>query len=202
MIPHRNISNQISTIDITKRISNLYEEINKTKYDSDAQNTLLKEFILCSELLDERYIKSMNMVDNNSNICVFISHSSIDIALARTLATDLMNAGYSVFLDDWSIDIGDRLHSKLNEGIDRCIACIMLISDSYIKSMYCNDEWSAFYKKASKKNDCMLYPIIIDESEPPNLISTIKYVRINTQNDYDSCLNQLLKALKKHYPEK
>lgn len=45
----------------------------------------------------------------------------------------------------------------------------------------------------------MIYPIIIDGSEPPTLILTVKYARADAFDSYEDNLNKLLKALKSHY---
>ena len=47
----------------------------------------------------------------------------------------------------------------------------MIISKDYLKSVCCTDEWGAFYGKALHDKSCVIYPIIIDDSAPPALIS-------------------------------
>ncbi len=198
-IPSKNISNNISTIALTTRMQQIYTELNLDGLHERKRNELLEEYIFCSNILTERYIKSMNTIGGNNKIQVFISHASRDMGIARAIATDLMESGYHIFLDDWSIDVGDRINQKINEALESCNALVMIISEDYLKSVYCDDEWSAFYHKASKKENCLIYPIIIDDSAPPMLISNVKYFRIRDNYEYDDCLEKLLKALKKHY---
>lgn len=199
IIPYKNITGCVSTFSLSSRMNQILHEINDYKYNTQYQKELLNEYILCSDLLNERHMNSMNTILKDEKIQIFISHSKKDLCFARTLSTDLINAGYKVFLDDWSIDIGDRIHDKINENLESCEALIMIISDDYIQSTYCSDEWSAFYKKAASDKKRMLYPIIMDDSEPPLLISTLKYARVKTEENYNEFLNKLLKALKKHY---
>lgn len=198
-IPYKNITADIPTINLTERMYEIFGEVNQNRGNTRVQKELLTEYIYCSDLLTERYINSMNMISDNKDTQIFISHATADMTFARTLATDIMNAGYKVFLDDWSIDIGDRLHDKINEGLDAGNALIMVISEKYLNSVYCKDEWSAFYKKAASNPNCLIYPIIIDDSEPPTLISTIKYARVDEYTNYRTTLNKLLKAMKKHF---
>ena len=70
----------------------------------------------------------------------------------------------------------------------------MIISKDYLESVCCTDEWGAFYGKALHDKSCVIYPVIIDDSSPPVLISQIKYLRFDN-NEYSSNLSTLLKAL-------
>ena len=159
---------------------------------------LLHERILCSDMLAERHLRSMQKFQDQDKVEVFISHSSIDLAISRAIATDLMDAGFSVFLDDWSIAIGERIFEKICTGLCESKALIMIISKDYLKSVCCTDEWCSFYGKAIHDQACVIYPIIIDDSAPPALISQIKYLRFNG-DEYTSALSTLLKALERQF---
>ena len=74
----------------------------------------------------------------------------------------------------------------------------MIISKDYLKSVCCTDEWGAFYGKALHDKSCVIYPIIIDDSVPPALISQIKYLRFN-DDEYTSALSTLLRSLRKQF---
>lgn len=63
-------------------------------------------------MLTARHLRSMQKFQDQNKTEVFISHSSVDLAFSRAIATDLMDAGFSVFLDDWSINIGERIFEK------------------------------------------------------------------------------------------
>ena len=121
-----------------------------------------------------------------------------DLAFSRAIATDLMDAGFSVFLDDWSINIGERIFEKISTGLCESKALIMIVSKDYLKSVCCTDEWGAFYGKALHDKSCVIYPIIIDDSAPPALISQIKYLRFNG-DEYASALSTLLRSLRKQF---
>ena len=127
-----------------------------------------------------------------------ISVVSFGIYFSRAIATDLMDAGFSVFLDDWSINIGERIFEKISTGLCESKALIMIISKDYLKSVCCTDEWGAFYGKALHDKSCVIYPIIIDDSAPPALISQIKYLRFN-DDEYTSALSTLLRSLRKQF---
>lgn len=190
----------------TKRLADRWAEIDQELYtnactanlSTEEETALLHERILCSDLLTERHFLSMQKMQDQRNTEIFISHSSKDLIFSRALATDLMNAGFSVFLDDWSIDVGERIFEKINVGLSESKALIMVISSDYLDSVCCKDEWGAFYGKALHDNMCVIYPIIIDDSEPPMLLSQIKYLKINT-TEYPSQFSMLLKAFSKQF---
>lgn len=159
---------------------------------------LLHERVFCSDMLTARHLRSMQKFQDQNKTEVFISHSSVDLAFSRAIATDLMDAGFSVFLDDWSINIGERIFEKISTGLCESKALIMIISKDYLKSVCCTDEWGAFYGKALHDKSCVIYPIIIDDSAPPALISQIKYLRFNG-DEYASALSTLLRSLRKQF---
>lgn len=190
----------------TKRLAVRLAEIDQELYEScygesllpEEEIMLLHERIFCSDLLTERHLHSMQKFQDQNRVDVFISHSSIDLAFSRAIATDLMDAGFSVFLDDWSINIGERIFEKISTGLCESKALIMVISKDYLKSVCCTDEWGSFYGKALHDRSCVIYPIIIDDSVPPALISQIKYLRFYG-DEYASALSTLLKSLERQF---
>ena len=122
----------------------------------------------------------------------------------KTLSPDDMQAqgyiqsvGYDVG-EFWSINIGERIFEKISTGLCESKALIMIISKDYLKSVCCTDEWGAFYGKVLHDKSCVIYPIIIDDSVPPALISQIKYLRFN-DDEYTSALSTLLRSLRKQF---
>ena len=192
-IPTKCLAERLAAID-----QELFENCATENLLPEEEIMLLHERILCSDMLTERHLRSMQRFQNQDKVKVFISHSSIDLAFSRAIATDLMDAGFSVFLDDWSINIGERIFEKLSTGLSESKALIMIISKDYLNSVCCTDEWSAFYGKALHDQSCTIYPIIIDDATPPALISQIKYLRFNG-NEYASALSTLLKVLERQF---
>lgn len=111
-----------------------------------------------------------------------------------------MDAGYSVFMDDWSVEIGERIFEKISTGLHESKALVMIISEDYLSSVCCKDEWGAFYGKALHDQSWVFYPIIVDDSTSPTLISQIKYLRFRG-DEYSANLSILLKSLTKQFKE-
>lgn len=200
-IPLEYLSDKITTPALMNRINEIYRELWKNSYDLAFQNDRLNELYLCSNLLENRYIRARENMNMKTGSKIFISHSSKDLHIARALATDFINDGFSVFLDDWSIDLGENIIFRISEEIEESHALIMLISEDYLHSAYCKDEWTSFYMRYSKMSPNSIYPILIDDAEPPALLSAIKYARIKEMGNYHEVYYQIVKALKKHNEE-
>lgn len=198
MIPFDCLSGSITTYNLVARIDEITRELWKRKDDVIVQNEGLHEIHLCSKLLEDRYINARERMKMKENHNIFISHASQDLHVARALATDLINDGFSVFLDDWSIDLGENIISRISESIEESNFLVMLISDDYLRSTYCSDEWTSFYMKYRKTRKNSMYSILLDEAEPPAILSAIKYARVRNLENYREAYNQLLKAIKKH----
>ena len=198
-IPFEYLSDQITTPALMNRVNEIYIELWKNSYDLAFQNDRLNELYLCSNLLENRYIRAREHMKTGNQI--FISHSSKDLHIARALATDFINDGFSVFLDDWSIDLGENIISRISDEIEESHSLVMLISEDYLSSAYCKDEWTSFYMRYSKTNKNSIYPILINDAEPPALLFAIKYARIKEMENYQEVYIQLIKAIKKHSEE-
>ena len=139
VIPTACLAERLSDID-----HELYKNCSLKHLSAKEEIMLLHERTFCSDMLTARHLRSMQKFQDQNKTEVFISHSSVDLAFSRAIATDLMDAGFSVFLDDWSINIGERIFEKISTGLCESKALIMIISKDYLKSVCCTDEWGAF----------------------------------------------------------
>ncbi|MEG2027292.1 MAG: toll/interleukin-1 receptor domain-containing protein, partial [Clostridia bacterium] len=94
------------------------------------------------------------------------------------------------------INVGNSIPRKINQGLDDSIALIMLVSEEYLDSVYCTDEWEAYYLKFNKIRPNAIIPIMIGSAQPPTLIAARKYFRINENyQEYDEMLKKIKKAI-------
>lgn len=77
------------------------------------------------------------------------------------------------------------------------IILIPIISQEFLESIFCTDEWASFYMRfvTMKKNSIM--PIIIDDVEVPTVLAARKYYNYYKDGDYENYLLQLRQVLSK-----
>lgn len=204
MIKMDYLSNDISTNQLVKRNQELRREVSimrarpNTNYFKATQ--LMTELLYVEQILSKRYYEAV-FLKPEQEMEVFISYASEDVAFARTLATDLIEKGYKVFLADWSIEVGDNIWTEIEKGIENAKVLIPIISKEFLESVFCKNEWQAFYN-GSKEKERPIIPIIINESELPGMLSNFKYYRLDSwDGSYEKVLSAVLKKLKKENKE-
>lgn len=68
---------------------------------------------------------------------VFVCHASEDKASARTLALELRHAGFKVWFDEWELAVGDDVRLRIEDGLARSQAALLLLSAAFLAS-----EWT------------------------------------------------------------
>ena len=154
---------------------------------------LYGEYMLVSQLLTNVYVETFYLQSEGTKK-VFISHSSADSQLALLVASDLKRAKINVWFDKWDLKLGHSIPQEITEGLDSVDALIIILSDNYLKSAFCKDEWQGFYMKYNTQNKPIIV-IIADESEPPTLLSSRKYYRLIDYQGYDDMITELKQAI-------
>lgn len=68
---------------------------------------------------------------------VFISHASEDKeSVARPLASALTAAGWTVWLDELQLTVGDSLSSKIDEGLSKCRFGVVVLSPAFFRKAW------------------------------------------------------------------
>lgn len=203
IIPLRYLDNHITTYDLVTRIEDLSNTISLSRakrgrgdnssLSADELVDLYGEYILVSQLLTNVYVETFYLQCEGVKR-VFISHSSADSQLALLVASDLKRAKFSVWFDKWDLKLGHSIPQAITEGLDSADALVIILSQNYLKSAFCKDEWQGFYMKYNSQ-DRPIIIIISDESEPPTLLSSRKYYRLNGSNDYNDMIFELKTTL-------
>jgi hypothetical protein len=77
---------------------------------------------------------------------VFISHASEDKAYVRPLAQALRDAGISVWYDEMSLEWGDNIRTKIDEGLATCRFGIVVLSKAFLtKKQWTDHELSGLF---------------------------------------------------------
>lgn len=116
-----------------------------------------------------RDTKTWNTMEQNRRPDVFICHDSRDKAeAAKPLYEALVATGLKVWYDEVSLELGDSLTEKIEEGIRQCRFGLIILSKNFLS----NDRWAknelqSFGTKQRVTNEKVVIPIWhgIDESD-------------------------------------
>ncbi len=84
---------------------------------------------------------------NNHQFDTFISYASEDEAYSSALATELQNAGFTVWFAPLNLNIGDRLLDSINVGLTLSRTGIVLLSSAYIKKRWTSYELDVLHRQ-------------------------------------------------------
>lgn len=119
---------------------------------------------------------------------IFLSYSHKDQDTAKKIVNMLRKANLNVWFDENEIQVGDSFTDKIDQAIDKSNYILPIISNNSVKSKQLNREIGIAIKEKKK-----ILPILIENVNPPEQISSIKYANFGI--DYNQGLNDLLKAL-------
>src|SRR5260370_34649938 len=101
-----------------------------------------------------------------SRYVVFISHSSYDAWIARTIADQIESLGGECWLDEKDLEGGDVIPDKIIRGIDACHEAIVLISPNSV-----NSQWVSFEIGGVRAQQKRVTPIL-KNVKPEEIISS------------------------------
>jgi hypothetical protein len=112
---------------------------------------------------------------------VFISHNSADKKFVRTLKTDLNENGIDTFVDEDSLEFGDSLKERLEEGIKESSHFIIILTPNSIKSSWVKDELKEALALFDKKTIAKIIPIKYRECEIPEPLEKLLYANLSQE---------------------
>lgn len=108
---------------------------------------------------------------------VFLSHNCHDKEVVEPIAIRLADifGKENIFYDSWSIQPGDGIIDKMNEGLSQTTFFFFFVSRNSLQSNMVKLEWqNALYKAA--KGNCKFIPIKIDDCVMPELLLQNLYI--------------------------
>ena len=123
---------------------------------------------------------------------IFLSHNSKDKIIVEPIAIKLREVfgQENVFYDSWSIQPGDGIINKMNEGLANCTIFYFFVSNNSLSSYMVKLEWQNAVMKASNGN-AKLIPVRIDNCQIPPILSQSLYIDLYT-NGFDVALRQIV----------
>ncbi len=108
---------------------------------------------------------------------IFLSHNYQDKPIVEQLALRLKDTfgQENVFYDSWSIQPGDGLIEKMNEGLEKCRYFFFFVSKNSLASNMVRMEWQNAVMKAAR-DDVKIIPIRLDSSIMPAILLQTLYL--------------------------
>ena len=148
-----------------------------------------------------RDTKTWNTMEHNRKPDVFICHDSRDKAeAAKPLYDALVSKGLKVWYDEVSLELGDSLTEKIEEGIRQCRFGLVILSKNFLS----NDRWAknelqSFGTKQRVTNEKVVIPIWhgIDESDLADYSYWLLDKKGGSTSDIETLANQIKRIVDK-----
>jgi hypothetical protein len=121
---------------------------------------------------------------------IFISHSHKNKEFANRIAIDLKAFGYSVWLDSNEFRVGDKVHKRIEKGIQEINCFLVVLSKDSVNSEWVNLEISAAIER---EKDVHILPILYEYCEIPSIL--IHYSYADFTKDYENGFHSILLSL-------
>ena len=110
---------------------------------------------------------------------IFISHTAKDKAIVEPIALRLAQVygQNNVFYDSWSIQPGDGIIDKMNEGLTNCKFFFFFVSKNSLQSNMVKLEWQNAILKASN-GTAKIIPVKLDDCMMPAILLQTLYIDV------------------------
>jgi formylglycine-generating enzyme required for sulfatase activity len=126
---------------------------------------------------------------------LFVSYSSKDKDAVLRLAEDLKRAGAEVWLDQYQIQVGDRITQKIQEGLKDARYLTVWLTREAVQSGWVEREWQSKFSAEIHSGQKVILPLLVEDCEMPPLLVDRKYADFRT--DYGEGLSELLQVVGK-----
>lgn len=127
---------------------------------------------------------------------IFLSHNSRDKSIVTPIAQSLSNifGQDNVFFDSWSIQPGDNILDKMEEGLVNTDVFFFFMSKNSLASDMVKLEWQNTLFKKAQQHRVKLVPVLIDSVEVPFLLSQTLFIDI-LHNGLETGLKQMIDVI-------
>ena len=100
------------------------------------------------------------MVTATAAQTMFVSHASEDKdAVAGPLARELLRRGYTVWYDDYTLEIGDSLRSEIDRGLTDCDFGIVVLSPNFFRKGWTRVELDGLLCREAATGSKIVLPV-------------------------------------------
>jgi WD40 repeat protein/GTPase SAR1 family protein len=114
---------------------------------------------------------------------VFVSHSSKDKRLVRSIAMRLKSAGLKVFFDEWEIAPGDLIGQRIEHGLQASRNLLLCMSPNSVKSDWVKLEHQTFLFRDPTNSRRRFIPLLLEECKVPDILRQFLYLDWRDKSD-------------------
>lgn len=107
---------------------------------------------------------------------LFLSHSSKDKTWVAQLAEDLNLCGVDVWFDSWELRVGDDLHERIADAIDKSRFVGVVVTKHFSESKWIRGEVHQALSREKAGDRTVVLPLLADEVSVPPLLSSKKFL--------------------------
>lgn len=111
----------------------------------------------------------------------FISYNKADGQWAKWVAGTLEEYGYTTIIQAWDFKPRNNFVLEMQNAILSCKRIILILSQSYLDSEYCQAEWASIFNSDPTGKKAEIIPIRVAKVEPEGLLASIIYIDIFEQ---------------------
>ena len=128
----------------------------------------------------------------------FISYARNDGAVARQLAQELAEAGFTTFIDEASLAAGNSFAQELSRAIRDSRFVLVLVSPSYVESRWAQKELQLAMNEELQMplGAVKVIPILIDDCDVPFLIRDKHVLDLRNRESFRPQVERLIANLK------
>jgi len=124
---------------------------------------------------------------------LFMSYSHSDAEFASRLATDLLQARFSVWLDTWEIAVGESIAARVGEAIAACDYLVAILSTASVASAWVREELDAAHVVGIESGGTVILPALLEDCAVPAMLRAKKYA--DFRRSYKRGLATLLESI-------
>jgi hypothetical protein len=110
------------------------------------------------------------------------------------LASEIRDAGHTVWFDEWEIKPGDSLVEQISSALSKATYVVLCYSSHGMGSPWVAREWHSTLARQLDGTGVKIIPArLTGEPAPPAILADIKYVDL--VKDWDKGVSELLRAL-------
>ncbi len=124
---------------------------------------------------------------------IFISYSHKDESIILPIAESFRKVfgDKKIFFDQWSIQPGDSIIEKMNNGLSTCKTFFFFISKNSLSSKMVSLEWQNALMRSTKKKEIKFIPVKIDDCLIPTILMQNLYINLY-ESGLDNAIRQMI----------